>query len=982
VRELIRDAAAQPVENLCTNPSFERAVAGATIVRRNLATNPNFERAVAGTTIVRRNLWAGVRAQTGATGATITPAVVDGRSGDTFTQSASNASAIYRLFVALDQLVNGLTYTVSATVKNIGSEPATIALDWADTAPTVTYTLAAGETRRVSATGSRRIYDSIYRFGDIAVPTLGATIHVSERLIEARPGALPFFNGATPNDRGIAYEWEGAANASPSVAKAAVVEVRRNLFTNPSFEDRPIGSGGSAYYSFSGQGNSFVADGRTGNVGWRFHRTTGVGGLGAALHGYRVLVSAGRSYTFSYYVRPGVDSSPWVASIAWGSVNAYPTDLGSTTGAATATAAGGWTRVSVTGVAPEGAIYAWVVCRSNVSTYAEGASAIIDDLLFEESSSLGAHFDGATTPDADLAPAWIGAEGASVSVLYGLALPQIQQYSGRVVYGTPRGDLCIAPEANATNETSGYGAIVYSNDRFKAGYTYTALATVRLEAPISGSLDSWRALRLYVSRGAAVPSVAAQFPNVAGSHTVRITFTVPAGGNLDLRLGHGGLRGSGNLYLERLTLVEGVDAGPHFDGDTIDSTGIAYSWESTAHGSASVGRAAVVEVRRNLAPNPLAVTGGTSYFAQTPGGYTVTNAFVAGSGPNGESASALTVASSDGSSQAFRTRIGGSSSSIWTAPGGGVASAQVALSFDLWVPAALAGKQMSVEIPVVDPTGTGNFQNSYRFTPVAGWTRVAFALEVTPRNTQASIASIQTPQLVTGSAVGAVGDVMARITNVTFELASSVGSSFSGAMSLEADLFPAWTGTENASPSVLQGLRTSQVIVTSSQTTGYLSWDRPERGATVFRSILNTTSNAAIAVGDSSLLASLVEGRTYTILLRARANTRPTQVRPRIRNSDLGTPGNTILPIGVWTTFRLTVVAGSGTAAQTGLLVVTASSGSHQIGDVIDVDRVTVVEGDYKGPYVDGDFRDAVWRGTPHASTSIGYPQLIALQAA
>ena len=41
------------------------------------------------------------------------------------------------------------------------------------------------------------------------------------------------FDGNTPDALGFDYGWEGTANASASVTKAATVEVRRNLITDP-----------------------------------------------------------------------------------------------------------------------------------------------------------------------------------------------------------------------------------------------------------------------------------------------------------------------------------------------------------------------------------------------------------------------------------------------------------------------------------------------------------------------------------------------------------------------------------------------------------------------------------------------------------------------------------------------------------------------------------------------------------------------------
>ena len=51
--------------------------------------------------------------------------------------------------------------------------------------------------------------------------------------MEEHPGLLPYFDGSTTNASGIAYSWEGTIGASASVAKAGVIEVRRNLLSTP-----------------------------------------------------------------------------------------------------------------------------------------------------------------------------------------------------------------------------------------------------------------------------------------------------------------------------------------------------------------------------------------------------------------------------------------------------------------------------------------------------------------------------------------------------------------------------------------------------------------------------------------------------------------------------------------------------------------------------------------------------------------------------
>lgn len=101
-------------------------------------------------------------------------------------------------------------------------------------------------------------------------------------------------------------------------------------------------------------------------------------------------------------------------------------------------------------------------------------------------------------------------------------------------------------------------------------------------------------------------------------------------------------------------------------------------------------------------------------------------------------------------------------------------------------------------------------------------------------------------------------------------------------------------------------------------------------------------------------------------------------VRPRVRGSN----GPYVeLTTGTWTEIRLTIPAGSGSASQTGLLI---NAGAAQIGDRIDIDGALLVEGEYDGPYFDGDTagddqNQYSWTGTPNSSTSLWQRRMLAL---
>lgn len=175
-----------------------------------------------------------------------------------------------------------------------------------------------------------------------------------------------------------------------------------------------------------------------------------------------------------------------------------------------------------------------------------------------------------------------------------------------------------------------------------------------------------------------------------------------------------------------------------------------------------------------------------------------------------------------------------------------------------------------------------------------------------------------------------------------------------------------WTGTPDASASTMSGTSVAGVTTPAGQASVSQTADSPALGTKALRFTLETTG--AIALGVTDVLP--ITGTTYTLIGKVRPRTRDQQFTPRIRAAT-GAPFTA--PKDVWTDFRVTAVAGAGTNTQTGLLIAAASG--HQIDDVVDFDAVALIEGDYAGPYFDGDGEDTAtadyeWAGTPHASAS------------
>lgn len=146
---------------------------------------------------------------------TATPGV--SYAGKTWTRITIGATPLHgiRNVATLSDLVNGQTYTGSWEVANDSGSALPITLDWCDTLPTATYTLAPGEVRRVSVTGSRATYDNTFRFVDLALNTPNTSILIREAMINPGADTGPYFDGDTPNTN-FFHRWTGTPGASPS----------------------------------------------------------------------------------------------------------------------------------------------------------------------------------------------------------------------------------------------------------------------------------------------------------------------------------------------------------------------------------------------------------------------------------------------------------------------------------------------------------------------------------------------------------------------------------------------------------------------------------------------------------------------------------------------------------------------------------------------------------------------------------------------
>lgn len=226
--------------------------------------------------------------------------------------------------------------------------------------------------------------------------------------------------------------------------------IRRNLVRNPSFEEDtqfwsiPQDSfcrtydrcytedGGTTWCYNNAIDGAFTATRETvgGWAGDSYYRLTcditpsmpGIGFTYAPPATFSPEVVAGISYTASAYMRSSAPQEV-VSQILW--FDLIGTLLGVTTG--TVANLDGWTRVSVSGTAPEGAVYAHPqYATTEINEWVVGGTLDIDAALFEVGSEIREYFDGDTDDETPtgvpnigekvIINRWTGNENLSISI--------------------------------------------------------------------------------------------------------------------------------------------------------------------------------------------------------------------------------------------------------------------------------------------------------------------------------------------------------------------------------------------------------------------------------------------------------------------------------------------------------------------------------------------------------------------------------------
>lgn len=390
---------------------------------------------------------------------------------------------------------------------------------------------------------------------------------------------------------------------NPKFSATVATEIRRNLATNPSFEDgsttgwsRWVGSGGTTanVLSVETAGAGAHSGSKYGRLTFGAVPTDG-GGFTYDLGGTGAPVLSG-PIMFSAYIRPSVALN--VRGQWQFYVDTTPSTGGS--GDVIACPANQWTRIYAlaTPAATDNHIQVRFYINGTGIT-ATGQTLEVDDLLIEYAEALFPYFDGNTPVDPETGwwHAWNSTANASASLLLGnnVSSGNMKQYNTNPGAVTSAGNLRILFKGG--NQT--LFAFQYSEDIACApGDYFSGRFQMRV---VQGTADVAALPRL-----GAYSSSPAYISSIAGGSVVTIPKTgewteivmpslsaAPANSaSVRMMLYVDSLPPAGTIIEVRKTLVEkeaqaGVNPPVYFDGDTSDTSLANYEWTGTANASSS-----------------------------------------------------------------------------------------------------------------------------------------------------------------------------------------------------------------------------------------------------------------------------------------------------------------------------------------------------------------------------------------------------------
>jgi hypothetical protein len=421
--------------------------------------------------------------------------------------------------------------------------------------PASTWTRISGTfTTPDTVNGSANLY--LHHAGGPA--TIGSTVYVDCVLLEESNTLNQYYEGSSD----FTYAWTGVAHASTSVQRGTAVS--------------RVNSERSYGISTTRNGDKVVrvipatkGNGQTPYIGTDVFIN---------LASQPVQLKAYTTYTL---VSTIILESPLSSGIAKWRVNIDGLDQYSPVFPNTV---GEWTQYWQfnTGSNASIAFFRFMPGPSGVPGYTN--EVILKNVMIVEGPYSGKYFDGTTPAEIDFSYFWTGTAHGSTSYRRGTGVSGYTTGNSLAVQSSEwsaSGSKSIRITPTTQFSTS---SLIISSPILEKGKTYTVLATRRLTAPLTGTLSAYAGAIISVQTG--IGTYYSPFlPNVAGVAQARLVFKYDENaGASTLRLGHGGAEGSGDVWWDNLTIVEGEYLGDHISGDNPYS-----KWEGTAKASTAIG---------------------------------------------------------------------------------------------------------------------------------------------------------------------------------------------------------------------------------------------------------------------------------------------------------------------------------------------------------------------------------------------------------
>lgn len=224
----------------------------------------------------------------------------------------------------------------------------------------------------------------------------------------------------------------------------------------------------------------------------------------------------------------------------------------------------------------------------------------VDEILFEEAEEAGSWFDGDTAEFEDFTYQWVGAPNESKSIQVS---PTVAGYTAnycRAIWSSEWAalgtkSLRITPNTDSTDSF----VEIFTSVSESVGKTFTVLGTSRLSEALTSPQAVSRQIAVYVNDTLAETST--QADNAAGVTEHSIIFTVPEDAtSLSVRLYNGADEFGGDVWWDKVALVEGEWTEGYFDGNTTDYEYNSYAWTGEVNYSTSEKRIRSQETNYNL----------------------------------------------------------------------------------------------------------------------------------------------------------------------------------------------------------------------------------------------------------------------------------------------------------------------------------------------------------------------------------------------